>query len=194
VRPARHGQLMRINEIFNSIQGEGFYTGIPATFIRLQGCTVGCPFCDTKKSWDTEKGFDFILPKKVLQHIVITGGEPLEQDISEIINAVQGKFISVETSGTQPIQDGINWLTVSPKEFNLPLNINTIKSANELKFVFIDEFSGKRILELIDISKCNNVFIQPNGKSKRSTEKAIEFCIKHGFRLSIQMHKYIGIE
>lgn len=132
-----------VNEIFNTIQGEGFWTGMPAVFVRLQGCEVGCPWCDTKHTWETgpllqvpfwemlSKGGDGAqyaradvstimeqIAKRKPGHVVITGGEPCKYDLTRLTTAIFeiGKFAQIETSGTQDIRAHRDtWITVSPK-------------------------------------------------------------------------------
>ena len=119
--------MLKINEIFDTVQGEAFYTGTPATFIRLQGCPVGCHWCDTKHTWSTgteklkieidemlhktkdspkwsdvsEKEIVNIVTKLKPRHFVLTGGEPCSQDIFELTRLLASiGSVQVETSGT----------------------------------------------------------------------------------------------
>ncbi|QHM74390.1 7-carboxy-7-deazaguanine synthase [Mixta theicola] len=134
-----------INEMFQTLQGEGYYTGVPAIFIRLQGCPVGCSWCDTKHTWDKladrETSLGDILIKTVesdawgaadadallraiaeqqwtARHVVITGGEPCIHDLTPLTEALQqaGFSCQIETSGTHPVRcTPQTWVTVSPK-------------------------------------------------------------------------------
>ncbi|NIA46090.1 MULTISPECIES: 7-carboxy-7-deazaguanine synthase QueE [Providencia] len=134
-----------INEISQTIQGEGVFTGVPAVFIRLQGCPVGCSWCDTKQTWDKEATKETTLGDIALKtqdsdwwamsdadglvqlmqksgftakHIVITGGEPCIYDLTSLTEALekQGYQCQIETSGTYPVQcTEETWVTVSPK-------------------------------------------------------------------------------
>lgn len=134
-----------INEIFQTLQGEGVFTGVPAVFIRLQGCPVGCSWCDTKHTWEKEESKATTLGDIALKtvdtdtwalanshelinlmkkqgytakHIVITGGEPCIYDLLPLTCELenQGYQCQIETSGTYPIQcSDKTWVTVSPK-------------------------------------------------------------------------------
>ncbi len=137
--------LYPINEMFQTLQGEGFYTGVPAIFIRLQGCPVGCSWCDTKHTWDKladrEVALGDILVKVVesdhwgaadaqtlletiaqrgwtARHVVITGGEPCIYDLTLLTAALEehGFSCQIETSGThEALCTARTWVTVSPK-------------------------------------------------------------------------------
>ena len=135
--------MLKINEIFDTIQGEAYFTGTPATFIRLQGCPVGCHWCDTKHTWSegteklrieidemlhktkdspkwsalSEKEIVKIVKKLKPRHFVLTGGEPCSQDIFELTRLLASVgTVQVETSGTYEINVyHKTWVTVSPK-------------------------------------------------------------------------------
>src|SRR5690554_1868916 len=134
-----------VNEVFQTIQGEGVYTGVPAIFIRLQGCPVGCPWCDTQHTWEhrpedevpltavIEKSaasskWAEVTPQQLLdffqqrgytaRHVVITGGEPAMYDLVPLGEALEqaGYQLQIETSGTFEIRaTAQTWVTVSPK-------------------------------------------------------------------------------
>jgi 7-carboxy-7-deazaguanine synthase len=136
----------QVNEIFDSIQGEGVLAGVPATFIRLQGCTVGCPWCDTKYTW--LKGGERMSVQEITnranhKHVVITGGEPTLYNLDSLISQLEnkGKYVQLETSGQQWLKGELTprWITWSPKE-NLEWNapIEFYVHANEVKWV-VDE-------------------------------------------------------
>ncbi len=137
-------KLYKLNEMFETIQGEGVYTGVPSVFIRLQKCSVGCAWCDTKQTWyvnpEDEQPIEKILVKSVdeptwcsvtaqqlvslylerysAKHIVITGGEPCEYDLLPLTQAFEeiGCQCQIETSGTSEIKvTDATWVTVSPK-------------------------------------------------------------------------------
>ena len=133
-----------INEVFQTIQGEARFTGTPSVFIRLQGCQVGCAWCDTKHTWDVEIPEKVLMPSLMLaktedspyfsqmaipdimamldefeaRHIVITGGEPCMYNLVNLTESIiaSGRTCQVETSGTYPIQvSRRTWVTLSPK-------------------------------------------------------------------------------
>ncbi|UVK76870.1 MAG: putative 7-carboxy-7-deazaguanine synthase QueE [Sodalis sp. Fle] len=134
-----------LNKIFQTLQGEGYFTGVPAIFIRLQGCPVGCSWCDTKHTWQqnvadqvsledislksadnchwanfTDEEIIEIIQKHnwTARHVVITGGEPCMHNLIPLIHTLeqQGFSCQIETSGTQEIQcTQQTWVTVSPK-------------------------------------------------------------------------------
>ena len=132
-----------VNEIFETIQGEANFTGTPSIFIRMQGCPVGCGWCDTKHTWYTEHSnqahVSEILSKRIdsqkyaqfspddildaikdmsSRHIVITGGEPCLYDLNNITEALiyKGYTVQIETSGTHVVNAHPDtWITVSPK-------------------------------------------------------------------------------
>ncbi|MCO7263983.1 7-carboxy-7-deazaguanine synthase QueE [Dickeya zeae] len=134
-----------INEMFQTLQGEGFFTGVPAVFIRLQGCPVGCSWCDTKHTWDTLPERQISLAEVLVKcgesdawssssveellqqitqqgysakHVVITGGEPCIHDLTPLTQALEQRGFStqIETSGTHEVRcSSACWVTVSPK-------------------------------------------------------------------------------
>lgn len=133
-----------VNEIFSTIQGEGSRVGMPSIFLRLQGCPIGCPWCDTKHTWDLDPAhsvapaaiadktrsaptwammevgqiIDEMTLKHTPRHVVITGGEPAQYDLLPLTAALvnSGFTAQIETSGTYPLRcSAETWVTVSPK-------------------------------------------------------------------------------
>lgn len=141
--------MLAINEEFESYQGEGKNTGVRMYFVRTQGCAVGCHFCDTKQSWkagsDTVDEFDIIgrANGTMARWICITGGEPLEQDLSELVRLAKDSNykVQLETSGMyfQPCIKDMDWISVSPKELyakkGLRFRNEILEYADELKCV-----------------------------------------------------------
>ena len=220
--------MYKVNEVFETIQGEGSYTGAPAIFIRLQGCPVGCSWCDTKHTWDIKdelrQGLGDIVIKTAetehwagvnpedlialfsregyqAKHVVITGGEPCMYDLNPLCDALHNKGYStqIETSGTFTIKAPLQtWVTVSPK-VNMAGGYKVLQSAldraNEIKHPVAMQ---KHIDELLQLLQQTNVatkliYLQPISQQRRATELAIAMCKKHNWRLSVQVHKYLGI-
>ncbi|WAF92300.1 7-carboxy-7-deazaguanine synthase QueE [Aeromonas hydrophila] len=149
-----------INEIFQTIQGEGVFTGLPAIFVRLQGCPVECPWCDTRHTWvvdparevgvqavldcsNESDGWSKMGTEQILasfqqlgyqaRHVVITGGEPCLYDLQDLSAALieAGYQVQIETSGTSEIQTHEQtWVTVSPK-INMKGGLPVLVSALE---------------------------------------------------------------
>jgi organic radical activating enzyme len=177
----------KINEIFNSIQGEGFYAGSPATFIRFAGCNLSCPFCDTNHNVKYEMTFVELMKtvKRMNRKIIIlTGGEPSLQLDREIIKGLHAlsRRIHIETNGTMPLPIGLDWITLSPKTDDF------IDYGNELKVIWLNEENMERYKN----SSIKHRFIQPiDGENVKEIINYIER--NQEWRLSIQMHKVLGI-
>jgi 7-carboxy-7-deazaguanine synthase len=219
----------KINELFETIQGEGSFTGQPSIFIRLQGCPVGCSWCDTKHTWEIElkdqvspdvmfnkteetvqwsnfTAEDILALVKGKQfranHIVITGGEPCMVDLTPLCEKFeqQGYSTQIETSGTfEIVTTDKCWVTVSPK-INMRGGYEVLASAmlraNEIKHPVATEQHVDDLKALLAKHRIENtpIYLQPISQKQRATELAIETCIANNWRLSVQVHKYIGIE
>jgi len=219
----------KINELFETIQGEGSFTGQPSIFIRLQGCPVACSWCDTKHTWEidlddkvsqnimltkeqetsqwaamTVEEILLLVKEKGFQakHIVITGGEPCMVDLKPLCDAfeLQGYSSQVETSGTFEISVSDKcWVTVSPKinmRGGYPILNSAMHRANEIKHPIATEQHVNDLKELLAAHNIKNtpIYLQPISQKTRATELAIETCIANNWRLSVQVHKYLGIE
>ncbi|MBO4582003.1 MAG: radical SAM protein [Bacteroidales bacterium] len=197
-----------VNEIFYSLQGEGYNTGMPAVFVRFSGCNLHCPFCDTDFSSGTPVSEEDI-KKEVAKYraplVVITGGEPALQLTESLVNLLHsiGKTVAVETNGTLALPKNADWVTLSPKDMYLGKKAcPVLKEADEIKIVF-DGTTGPIIQNYI--SKYQNIlvkhrFIQPcdTGNAAKNAEiikKTIEFCKANPeWRLSLQTHKILNIK
>jgi len=138
-------------ESFYSIQGEGFYTGRPAFFIRFAGCDVGCTWCDVKDSWDANKHALASIESIVkdvkssgTDFVVITGGEPAMYNLKYLTAGLKalGVEIAIETSGAYQLTGDLDWICLSPKKFKMPLEEN-YKKANELKMIAFNNHDFK---------------------------------------------------
>jgi len=219
----------KINELFETIQGEGSFTGQPSIFIRLQGCPVGCSWCDTKHTWDIELSDE--VTKEVMlaksqetsqwsnlaveqiltlinergyraKHVVITGGEPCMVDLTPLCDAFDalGYSSQVETSGTFEIKVSNQcWVTVSPKvnmRGGYPILSSAMTRADEIKHPIATRQHVDDLKALLAEHNVVNtpIYLQPISQKNRATELAIETCIANNWRLSVQVHKYLGIE
>lgn len=190
---------MKINEIFYSIQGEGFFAGAPAVFIRFAGCNLKCPFCDTQHQQGKEMSEDEIVAE-VNQYkrplLVMTGGEPTLQATESLIDKFHknGWFISIETNGTHEPPKNVDWITLSPKTSYVAHAEIKIKQANEIKFV-VDE---THLPETYDVVT-QILYIQPcdTGDPVRN-RKINEICINYvkqhpQWKISLQMQKILQV-
>ena len=182
--------MRRINEIFESLQGEGFHTGSPAVFVRFSGCNLACPFCDTDHRPTAQMTDDEIADAAAqykAELVVLTGGEPGLQASERLIELLHtcGKRVAIETNGTQPLPANIDWITVSPKEGSTPV----LTTANEVKVVFQEGIDVEKWRTAI---KAEHYFLQPC--SCKNTAETICYIMEHQqWRLSLQVHKYLGI-
>ncbi len=189
-----------INEIFYSLQGEGYFVGMPAVFIRFSGCNLNCPFCDTLHGEGRSMTIADILNevrRYAAPHVVLTGGEPSLFVTAELVEELHrmGRFVAMETNGTHPVSDGIDWITLSPKNALVPAGPPlALHHCDELKVVY----DGIRHPDATGIA-AKHYFIQPcdvgdEDKNRLIIEKAVSWCKSHPvWRLSLQTHKLIGI-
>lgn len=207
-----------VMESFYTIQGEGFYQGSAAYFIRLGGCDVGCVWCDVKDSWDASKhpqiSIDNIVAEAVaevnsqstsnskLQSVnavlaVVTGGEPLLHNLDALTDALHKKGFrtNIETSGSSPLTGHWDWICLSPKKFKAPLP-EVVPFANELKvvifnkhdFVWAEEYAAL-------VSPSCKLYLQPEwDKAALVTPLIIDYIKANPkWELSLQLHKYIHV-
>lgn len=135
-----------IHEVFATFQGEGEHMGMPAFFVRTYGCPVRCPWCDSAGTWHpdyvpnitryTAEEIVVMARQSGMHRIVITGGEPTVFDLTPLTTALHnaGKSVYLETSGILPIKGSFEWVTVSPKQWHLPIP-SAIARADEFKFI-----------------------------------------------------------
>lgn len=208
-----------VKECFYTLQGEGTHAGRPAVFLRFSGCnlwtgreadraTAVCTFCDTdfvgvgpdggrfqsaqqlaefvRGHWPSDVG-----PRAVRPFVVCTGGEPLLQLDQAAVDALhaEGFFIAVETNGTQPAPQGIDWICVSPKA-GAPL---ALMQGNELKLVYPQPAAKPERFASLAF---DSFLLQPmDGDAvAANTEAAVQYCLRHPqWNLSLQTHKLLNI-
>jgi len=179
----------KVNEIFRSIQGEGFWSGRVAVFVRLSGCNLSCHWCDTDHSMKYEMTTEEIA-EEVARHscdyVVLTGGEPMIQlaDNPSLVMELKaaGYYIAIETNGTIPVACPANWLTISPK------TEVAITHADEVKVVLAPDADPDHWRERINASR---YYIQPMNED---IDTAIGYVMQHPeWHLSLQLNKIAGV-
>jgi organic radical activating enzyme len=199
------GQFLPVMETFYTLQGEGYHAGVPAYFIRIGGCDVGCVWCDVKESWDASKhpvSDVEVLARNVdasgARVCVVTGGEPAMYNLEPLTRALRhhGIRTHIETSGVYPVTGDWDWITFSPKKFKAPYE-SIYQLADELKVIvfhpsdlsWAEEHASKVRPECM-------LFLQAEwDKKERSYPLILEYIGKNPqWRLSMQVHKYLGVD
>ena len=214
--------MYRVNEIFFTLQGEGAHSGIPAVFVRFSGCNLKCPWCDTEFADFTEMSAEEIvhtmlelydLPNERRKMCVLTGGEPSLQVDKALIDALHaaGFYICIETNGTRPLPDGIDWITCSPKEQTLKQSQTTsnglkLTKVNEVKVVFTGTYDPEVWRKKIEAEHwmlqplrytgewlMENVDAWEDDRNDNLND-TVRYILSHPFwRLSVQLHKIAGL-
>lgn len=188
-------QMKRVNDIFYSLQGEGRNTGRAAIFIRFAGCNLKCPFCDTDFSQYEEMSDEAILNRiksYPSRFVVLTGGEPSLQVDRLLVDLLHshGYELAMETNGTHPIVDGIDWITCSPK------GNTVIKRCNELKCIFeettqVPDDHGISA-EYKYLQPCD---VQDAERNAQIVKRCFDYILQHPeWRMSLQTHKLVGFK
>ena len=193
---------MKVNEIFYSLQGEGYHVGTAATFVRFSGCNLHCPFCDTQHESGTEMSDEEIVEAVAANParlVVITGGEPSLQLTRNLVNALHDidKMVAVETNGTHRLPGNVDWITLSPKDKYLGGEAKVVLNiVDELKVVF----DGIHAPDMYNGIMCTHGrYLQPldTGDAERNAQirnAAIEYIKKDPrWKLSLQTHKMLNI-
>ena len=188
-------QMKRVNDIFYSLQGEGRNTGRAAIFIRFAGCNLKCPFCDTDFVQYEEMSDEDILNriKSYPSHfVVLTGGEPSLQVDRQLVDLLHkhGYELAMETNGTHPIVDGIDWITCSPK------GNTVIKRCNELKCIFeeatLEPDDHGISAEYKYLQPCD---VQNTERNAQIVKRCFDYILQHPeWRMSLQTHKLVGFK
>ena len=203
-------------ETFHSLQGEGLHAGRSAFFLRLGGCAVGCPWCDTKHSWPADAH-----PQRSLAELtgearaaaaagaafaVVTGGEPLEHDLGPLCAALDpaatGLPLHLETSGAAPLQlsGRFAWITLSPKRHRPP-SPELLAACDELKVVVHEhadlafaEAMAEQALAGRAFAAGPALLLQAGWDSAEGQALAVAYVRSHPtWRLSLQSHKWLGV-
>jgi organic radical activating enzyme len=200
-------------ETFHSLQGEGLHAGRSAFFIRLAGCDVGCPWCDTKHSWPAEAH-----PRRPLADlaaeasaaaaagaafVVITGGEPLQQPLDVLCTALAsaGLLLHLETSGVGELSGRFDWITLSPKPHQPPA-AELLARCDELKVVvtsaadlsFAEAMAAEAGRLRAPTGPGPVLLLQPVWNEPAAQELAVAYVRRSpAWRLSLQSHKWLGV-
>ena len=214
--------MKRINDIFYSIQGEGHNTGRAAVFIRFAGCNLRCGFCDTEFDTYREMTDEEIIAEvsryKVSRCenslVVLTGGEPTLQADEAFVDLLHqhGFEVAMESNGTRPAPQNLDWLTVSPKIRGTSYEVRGTRIPDELKVIFDEDtnpeaYLAPRIPELCSPTRSlsshlapRHLYLQPcdTGDAERNAmiiNRCVDYIKEHPqWRLSLQTHKLVGFK
>ena len=195
--------MYRINEIFYSLQGEGYHSGTPAVFVRFSGCNLRCAFCDTQhqegRMMSLQEIVDEVNKYPNAPLVVLTGGEPslfVNEAFVEELKQKTGKQVTIETNGTHPLPGNLDWVTLSPKTGFDGGEVEpcALKACDELKVVYL----GQDLAQYDDI-EAKHRFLQPcfveNEEQRKANMQACVEAVKShlNWRLSLQIHRVLNI-
>ena len=198
------GALLPLVEDFYTIQGEGFHTGKPAYFIRLGGCDVGCKWCDAKYTWNPKlyppTNIEVVVERAVAckaQSIVITGGEPLLYPLECLTERLKARGLQIflETSGSHPFSGTFDWVCLSPKRKQAPLE-EAYGKADELKVIIeTDEDFEWAEQNAAKVGEKCLLYLQPEWSVfEQIMPKIVEYAKQNPkWLISIQTHKFMRI-
>ena len=196
--------VLPVMEDFYTIQGEGFYQGHAAYFIRLGGCDVGCVWCDVKESWDVNAHpkvrIDDLVKKAKSsggEIVVITGGEPAMHNLDLLTEELQKARLktNIETSGAYPLTGNWDWVCLSPKKFKAP-HPSVFEKADELKIIIYNKSDFDWAEEhAAKVSGTTELFLQPEWSKEKEMIPIIINYVKANpkWKVSLQIHKYMNI-
>lgn len=216
-----------VNDCYTCVQGEGVQTGVAMVLLRLHGCAVGCPWCDTQETWffepenevktlaeaqETPGRYLFLSVAEIVNHItsqhpgpkwvLVTGGEPAQYPLHPLVEGLHaaGYKVALETSGTElgHLAAGFDWVCVSPK-INMPggkkVLPEALTPADEIKQVVgrpADITQLEQLLQTATLKPTVQICLQPVSQSQKATDLCLQIVQERGWRLSLQMHKYLG--
>ncbi len=193
-----------IVEIFHSVQGEGYRSGIPHVFIRFGNCNLRCEWCDTNfDDYEKMSVSDIlgVVQEYPCKNVIFTGGEPMMNDLWPLARVLKqrGYHLSVESNGTIAVPDGLlDWICISPKDQMYPQVSVKQRTGNELKCVYVGQslsmYDGlKEGFEHLFLQPCydENDTVERNGRTFALTEDVVKRNPE--WRLSLQTHKWMGI-
>ena len=195
--------MYKINEIFYSLQGEGFHAGTPAVFVRFSGCNLRCSFCDTQhqegQMMSVQEIVEEVNKYPLAPLVVLTGGEPslfIDETFVAELKQKTGKKIAIETNGTQLLPNNLDWVTLSPKSAfeGGDLEPCVLTYCDELKVIYLGQD-----LTQYDGIEAKHRFLQPcfceNETQRKANMKACVDAVMQnpGWRLSLQIHRVLNI-
>ncbi len=203
--------ILKVVEVFASVQGEGLRQGEPTIFVRLAGCNLRCRFCDTKYAWrdGTDCSVEDVLrevraarERHPAPWICLTGGEPLMQDVGPLVFALRGAGfrVQVETNGTLRRRVDFDWVTVSPKPPRYRVRLGLRREAAEVKLVASKELSLGAVRAVRDeFPPETPILIQPDSGWRGSVRKVLQLVDESlaagipNVRAACRLHKVFGI-
>ena len=198
--------MRRINDIFYSIQGEGHNTGRAAVFVRFAGCNLRCDFCDTEFDTYREMSDEEIVAEMArypARFAVLTGGEPTLQVDETFVDLLHryGFEVAMESNGTRPAPQNLDWLTVSPKSIRGEWKeVRGKRLPDELKIIFDKDTDPESYLPSPTSHPLPLLYLQPcdTGDAERNVliiNRCIDYIKEHPeWRLSLQTHKLAGFK
>ncbi len=219
--PSAAPPSLPVVETFHSLQGEGLHAGRSAFFLRLAGCRVACPWCDTRHSWPEAAHPRLSLAELAAAaqeaaaagaaFVVLTGGEPLHHDLAPLCAQIRaattgpawprGLPLHLETSGVDPLRGAFDWITLSPKRHRPP-RPELLAACHELKVVvqqpadlaFANAMAAQARQQRGAISEGPALLLQPAWDEPEGMRLACEHVrADPAWRLSLQTHKYLGL-
>ena len=229
-RVTPYAGTLDVHSIFYTIQGEGPFCGVPAVFIRLAGCNLQCPWCDTEYTQGRQRLTPILIANRALELadpktlVVITGGEPFRQDLKELTELLVSRryFVQIETNGTLPptinhllvAQDtsarrGI-YIVCSPKTGKVHKEV----AATACCFKYVGS-AGKLADDGLPLTALGHpanprlarppegnqkpIYLQPADHKTPEANEAniravVESCMKYGYTVQLQIHKYLNME
>ncbi|MGE0755193.1 MAG: 7-carboxy-7-deazaguanine synthase QueE [Alphaproteobacteria bacterium] len=210
------GNLLEVKSVFPTLQGEGPFTGVPSVFIRLGGCNLACNFCDTEFEEYTPMALSELMQqvheksavegKRVRSLVVITGGEPLRQNIAPLCEALLADdyMVQIETNGTlyRALPPEVD-IVCSPKNTGqgyFPIREDLLPYISAFKFIVSTHRADyKHVAEIGQTAHAIPVYVQPmdeydDTKNAENVAYALKLASAQGYYLSLQTHKILGIE
>lgn len=208
--PLNAGQcdVYAVNSMYDSIQGEGRQVGTPVTVVRLQGCPVGCVWCDTPETWSSPTDqtqwwkAETLAAQVGRRWVLVTGGEPTWYDLRALTTALRERGIrrALETAGVYPITGAWDWVCLSPKpRGRRPLDRWNLRQADEVKWIVGRESDLQELEQFLRLCEITatvgpRVSLQPVSCAARATRLCVEALARHPeWYLSVQLQKYLGV-